>query len=438
MGRHLSDLPRVANVMRRCSAISALLAAVLCAGGRWAYADDAQPPPVLPWAVNFERPLRDSLAPLLRSHAPRILRLSEDEVRVLEEMLQAHAVKWKEFEARARADKQALDDELAQARQNDPGSLMDVQLRRESALAPLADAQASLEATLLEEVRARFADAYPADWWTLRYTLDRARYRNLNGGLATNAPDILVLANRAMAVHPEAVRDTESLRALIGSYCERAVKATATMRDAETDFARTFFRSTASAMRRSGADVPANGVRRPNDAATRRTFERMERRARAAQEQARLNLATYKAIEGILDEPARTDFQKGFWRPVAAASGVTWWPIELDQFQAAIADHIPEEHGATVRALFTDAWNSALMRIIALDRRMRSQVGESVEVSSRSFEEMQELARAADEQECRMMNELCESVMKLVPAERHAEIRKPVLKPARRAPPPGG
>jgi hypothetical protein len=412
--------------------VFALLAVVHAAP---AAADDAGPGLHTPWSPNFEVPLRDTVAPWLRANAARMLNLTPDETAVLEEILRAHADRWSQFEARARPIKREADEALTSAWRTAPGDVVDARAAREQVLAPLADEQSAIEADLLEAVRTRCAEARTAEWWRLRHALDRVRHRNAAGGLPTNAPDVIAIAARVTGRTPSAVHDMDSLGAILAAHAERTVGTTATIRQADVGFSRGMHRWMAAA-RRAPAPDPSGGPRAPNDAHARRTMELMERRSRAVLEQARLNLATLKAIEALLDEPARTELQRDFWRGVAEACNVTWWPVDMDGFREEVTAAAPEETRDALGRHFAAAWAGALGRIMALEARVRGELAGGANASARVHERVADMTRAADEAERAALQRACEDALALLPASAHAGVRVPTFKPMPRMAPP--
>lgn len=367
-----------------------------------------------------------------------MLRLSPEEVVELNRILEAHRSAWSAFEVRARTERESCNREYREAPGDPPHLLLAAGVNREWKLTRIADEQAALDTALLEAMRAKFEDGRRADWWRCRYAIDRARSANLTGGMPAIAPDVPALVSRVMSAHPDSVRDAGSLRDMVGAFCERAVRSTEFIREADVAFARNFFRSLAEATRPRGGDTLPDGVRRPASGATRRTLELMERRARVVHEQARHCLATRESIEALLDEPALTMFQKGFWRSVARACGVTWWPDDLERFQAEMEEMAPEETREALRRLFVDAWKRALGRIIAIEGRIRNQIGSTVQLSPRAPDAVQEIGRRADEQECEALNALCASAIEMLPVESRQAMPKPVFKPMQRSTPSDG
>jgi len=410
-----------------------LSVALVVAGGLGAaVACRGDPPPVTPWSFNFESPLRDTLSPLLRMHAPRVLCLDQAQRSELEGLLLTHGERWTNFDARARPVKEACDARIESASEMPQEQKLALQLERETLLAPLATEQAEIDRALLEAVRTRFGSAKPSEWSRLGFLLDRLRSRNDLGGFITNAVDLPGLADEVATSFPECVTDRESYLALIASFCERTRGLRESVREADVAFSRNFFRLSAASSRGDLRIADDAATVQASDGVGRTVLDLLRRRTRAAETQARLIVETRGLLEARLVEPALGEFRKGFWRSIAEAGGVTWWPREIDRFRAELVSVAGAEARVLLSAAFDDAFRRALGRIEAFEALVRDAAASSRDSSPASRAVLDDLARATDLRERAELKALLDGATALVTPEQRSSVRVPVLvEPAR-------
>ena len=382
-----------------------------------------RPLPMGPWSINYERQLSDVLSAAVARSASEFLVLNSDEVRKLDEMIEAHrsslAPKLIAWTTSVNEWNRRFDGMKVEA---DPASWLRLCADREGALAPLADQQAAAERDFVAELRATFFERHRDHWARFEYALERARCREPGNHIDTGSIDLVGIVEQVLRDARTAAPEGAQPRAVLAQHCERYVQLVGKLREQDVRMIR-------SGSRRMWRQRELQGVRPEtwtrNEPIFRVADDARRRIGRVASDLAALNLSSFRLVSETLPGVARAKLQRKFWTEVAERSDFVFWPQPMDQFRDSLQAISDENERQVIDRLFDVGYRAALDRIVADEAWLRALREAQFGGNGMSEEATDSELRRRQELGCAALNLLCGQAIATIDERRREGVNIP-------------